>query len=91
MADLLSDEEITTSLPDAWSLDGDEIVRTVTFDAYLDGVGFAAGVAGLAEDAFHHPELTIGYKEVEVRLTSHEAGGVTDADIALAERIEGLL
>ncbi|MFB6104753.1 MAG: 4a-hydroxytetrahydrobiopterin dehydratase [Halobacteriaceae archaeon] len=91
MADLLSDAAIADRLPEQWSQDDDEIVRTVTFDAYLDGVGFAAGVAGLAEDAFHHPELTIGYKEVEIRLTSHEAGGVTEADIELAERIEGLV
>lgn len=91
MADLLSDDEITAALPENWSLDDDEIVRTVTFDAYLDGVGFAAGVGGLAEDAFHHPEITIGYKEVEIRLTSHEAGGVTADDISLAERIEALV
>lgn len=91
MSDLLSDEEITAQLPENWSVDGDEIVRTVSFDAYLDGVGFAAGVGGLAEEAFHHPEITIGYKEVEVRLTSHEAGGITADDITVAERIESLV
>ena len=86
MSDTLSDEEIEAQLPEGWEREGDEIVRTFEFDAYLDGVGFAAGVGGIAQDAFHHPEITIGWREVEVRLTTHDAGGITDNDISLAER-----
>lgn len=91
MSDVLADDEIRDQLPADWSLDGDEIVRTVSFDAYLDGVGFATGVAGLAEEAFHHPTITIEYQEVEIRLTSHDADGVTDRDLELAARIEELV
>lgn len=91
MSELLTEAEIEDGLPDQWELAGDEIVRTVSFDAYLDGVGFAAGVGGLAEEAFHHPTITIGYKEVEIRLTNHEAGGVTEDDLILADRIEELV
>ena len=90
MADLLSDEEVEAQLPDGWERDGDEIVKTYEFDAYLDGVGFAAGVGGIAQDAFHHPEVTIGWREVEIRLTTHDAGGITENDIDLAARIEDL-
>jgi 4a-hydroxytetrahydrobiopterin dehydratase len=90
MAETLSDEEIAERLPEGWERDGDEIVRTYEFDSYLAGVGFAAGAGGVAQDAFHHPELTIGYKEVEVRLTSHEEGGVTEKDLDLAERFDDL-
>jgi 4a-hydroxytetrahydrobiopterin dehydratase len=90
MADLLSDEEIEAQLPDGWERDGDKIVKTYEFDAYLDGVGFAAGVGGVAQDAFHHPEVTIGWREVEIRLTTHDAGGITENDIDLAARIEDL-
>ncbi len=90
MADLLSDEEIEERLPEEWERDGDEIVRTYEFDAYLDGVGFAAGAGGVAQDAFHHPEITISWREVEVRLTSHEEGGITDKDVELAERFDDL-
>jgi 4a-hydroxytetrahydrobiopterin dehydratase len=86
MSDLLSDDEIDDRLPDGWAREGDEIVRTFEFDAYLDGVGFAGGVGGLAEDAWHHPEMTIGWCEVEVRLTTHDAGGITQNDIDLADR-----
>ncbi len=88
MADQLSDEEIDAQLPDDWSREGDEIVRTYEFDTYLDGVGFAAGAGGVAEEAWHHPEMTITWGEVEVRLTTHDAGGITGKDIDLAERFD---
>ncbi|SFR92341.1 pterin-4-alpha-carbinolamine dehydratase [Halomicrobium zhouii] len=88
MADLLSDDEIAAQLPDEWERDGDEITRTYEFDAYLDGVGFAAAAGGLAQEAFHHPEMTIGWREVEVRLTTHDEGGITGNDIDLAERFD---
>lgn len=90
MADLLSDDEIEAQLPDEWEREGDEIVRSYEFDAYLDGVGFAAGAGGVAEDAWHHPEMTISYGTVEVRLTTHDAGGITENDIELAERFDNM-
>jgi 4a-hydroxytetrahydrobiopterin dehydratase len=91
MADLLSDEEIEAQLPDGWDRDGDEIVRTFEFDSYLEGVGFAAGAGGLAEEAFHHPDMYIGWREVEVRLTTHDAGGITENDVDLAGRFDELV
>jgi 4a-hydroxytetrahydrobiopterin dehydratase len=90
MSEALTDEEIVDRLPDGWSRDGDEIVRTFEFDSYLEGVGFAAGAGGLAEEAFHHPSMTVEWREVEVRLTTHDAGGITDKDIDLAERFNEL-
>jgi 4a-hydroxytetrahydrobiopterin dehydratase len=90
MSDVLTDDEIAEQLPPGWERDGDEIVRTFEFDSYLDGVGFAAGAAGLAEEAWHHPELTLTWGEVEVRLTTHDAGGITDKDIDLAERFDDI-
>jgi 4a-hydroxytetrahydrobiopterin dehydratase len=90
MSETLTDEEIADRLPDGWSRDGDEIVRTFEFDSYLEGVGFAAGAGGLAEEAFHHPSMTVEWREVEVRLTTHDAGGITDKDIDLAERFNEL-
>jgi 4a-hydroxytetrahydrobiopterin dehydratase len=90
MTDLLTDEEIEAQLPAEWDRDGDEIVRTYEFDAYLDGVGFAAAAGGLAQEAFHHPEIRIGWREVEVRLTTHDAGGITERDTELAERFDDL-
>lgn len=88
MADLLSDDEIAAQLPDDWDREGDEIARTYEFDDYLRGVNFAQMVGEIAEAQFHHPEIIIGYEEVEIRLTSHEEGGITDADIEMAELID---
>jgi 4a-hydroxytetrahydrobiopterin dehydratase len=85
MAELLSDEQIERQLPDDWHRDGDEIVRTYTFDDYLSGVSFAATVGEIAEEQWHHPTIVIRHEEVDVRLTSHEEGGITDQDIHLAE------
>jgi len=84
MAELLSDEEISARLPDGWDRDGDEITRTYGFDDYLSGISFVTQVGEVAEEEFHHPEIRVGYKEVEVRLTSHEEGGITGQDIRLA-------
>lgn len=85
MAELLSDDEIADKLPPQWHRSDDEIVRTYDFDDYLEGVDFAAECGEIAEQEWHHPEIIIGYKTVEVRLTSHEAGGITDKDIEMAE------
>ena len=85
MAERLPDDQVDRRLPDDWERDGDEIVRVYDFSDYLDGVAFATECAEIAEEAFHHPEIRIGYEEVEVRLTSHEAGGVTEVDLELAE------
>ena len=90
MADLLTDAEIEDRLPDEWTREGDEIVRTYDFDSYLDGIGFASGAGGVAEDAWHHPEMTITWGEVEVRLTTHDSGGITDKDVDLAERFDNI-
>jgi 4a-hydroxytetrahydrobiopterin dehydratase len=90
MSNVLSDDEIDAQLPANWHREGDEIVRTFEFDSYLEGVGFAAGAGGLAEEAFHHPEMTINWREVEVRLTTHDAGGITEKDLDLAARFDEL-
>jgi 4a-hydroxytetrahydrobiopterin dehydratase len=84
MPNRLDDDEIDRQLPEDWERDGDEIVRIYPVDDYLDGVTFATRVAEVADEEFHHPEITVRYDEVEVRLTSHEAGGITDVDVRLA-------
>ena len=88
MADLLTDDEVEAALPSGWQRSGDEIVRTYEFDDYLAGVTFAVHCAEIAEEEWHHPEMTIGYGAVEIRLTSHEAGGLTDKDIEMAKRFD---
>lgn len=84
MAELLSEEEVGSQLPDGWEHEGDEITRTYEFDDYLSGVSFVTRIGEVAEEEFHHPEVVVRYEEIEVRLTSHEEGGVTGQDIRLA-------
>lgn len=57
----------------------------------MHGVAFAVAVAHLADELDHHPELTLEYPAVRVRIQTHDAGGVSALDLALAERIEHLL
>jgi len=90
MAERLSDEEIEAQLPAGWARDGDEIVRVFEFDDYLAGVAFASEVGEISEEQFHHPEITIRYEKVEVRFTTHDAGGITEKDIDMAERCNDL-
>ncbi len=88
MAELLSEEEIEAQLPDGWGREGEEIVRTFEFEEYMDGVAFAQSVGEIAEHQNHHPTTIIRYGEVEVRFTSHEEGGITDADVEMAEILD---
>ncbi|MFB6094126.1 MAG: 4a-hydroxytetrahydrobiopterin dehydratase [Halanaeroarchaeum sp.] len=88
MATVLDDAEIEERLPTDWRYDGEAIVRTYDFEDYLVGVSFAVDVAELAEEAVHHPTIEIGYETVTVSYTSHEAGGVTERDLDMAERTD---
>ena len=85
MAEVLDDDDIEQQLPEGWERDGDEIVRTYEFDDYLQGISFVSDIGEVAEEEFHHPEIVVGYKKVEVRLTTHDSGGITNLDMRLAD------
>ena len=75
----------------AWSAGGGErpaIVRTLTFADFNAAFGFMTRVALLADKMDHHPEWSNVYNRVEVLLTTHDAGGVTDKDVAMARFID---
>lgn len=58
---------------------------------FAGGGAFVAAIAAAADDANHHPDLTLSYPgTVGVRLTTHSAGGVTELDVDLARTIDGL-
>ena len=79
-------------VPDGWTLEdgGKALVRTVKFADFSEAFGFLSRVALYAEKADHHPELTNVWNRVDFRLTSHDAGGVTERDIKLARAINRL-
>ena len=68
----------------------DAIGRTFTFKDFNEAFGFLTRVALHAEKQDHHPEFTSVWNRVDFRLTSHDAGGVTDRDLRLAEAINRL-
>ncbi|HEY8580096.1 MAG TPA: 4a-hydroxytetrahydrobiopterin dehydratase [Beijerinckiaceae bacterium] len=74
-----------------WSLEDGAITRRFTVNGFKSAMLAANAVGHLAEAAWHHPEITIAWGAVTVRLWSHDAGGVTARDLALAAKIDALL
>jgi 4a-hydroxytetrahydrobiopterin dehydratase len=95
MIALLSPEEreaALAKLPD-WTLDpdGTGIRRSFKFPNFVKAFGFMTQVALRAERADHHPEWSNIYNRVEIRLSTHECGGLSKRDVALAKKIDLLV
>ena len=75
--------------PDGWTVEegGKALVRSFRFKDFSEAFAFLTRVALHAEKQDHHPEFTSVWNRVDFRLTSHDAGGVTDRDRKLAEAI----
>jgi 4a-hydroxytetrahydrobiopterin dehydratase len=88
----LTDDEITAALEalPGWAREGDNIVKTYELATFPDAISFVGAIADRAEAANHHPDLDIRYRRVRVALSTHDAGGITDKDTALATEIEAL-
>ncbi|HXK32984.1 MAG TPA: 4a-hydroxytetrahydrobiopterin dehydratase [Dehalococcoidia bacterium] len=71
-----------------WKLDDDEIEKEYRFADFKQAMAFVNRVAELAEQANHHPDIEIKYNRVELSLSTHSEGGLTDKDFALAEQID---
>ncbi len=73
---------------DRWSAQGDAITRTYSFSSFRSAIVFVNRVATIADELNHHPDIAVRYTKVDLRLSSHDAGGVTERDLGLAERID---
>lgn len=93
MSDLLEDDDLTTALKKCpeWEYENNSINRTVEFEEFMEAIDFVNDLAEIADEAQHHPDIRIRYTKVTLKLTTHDAGGVTDADIELAQRIDNLV
>ncbi len=91
----LTDEEIEARRQgglSAWAHAGPALVRDHRAADFDGALALLNAVAALAQEADHHPDMLLhGYNRVRLTLSTHSAGGVTERDIALAERIEALL
>lgn len=86
----LSDEEIRAALielPD-WRYFGNALHREFTFRGFRAAIAFINRVAEQATGAGHHPDIENHYNRVLLSLSTNDAGGVTDKDVALALKIE---
>lgn len=86
----LSKEEISSRLSQmpGWSLSGDVIQRKYSFKAFLQAIEFVNAIAKAAEQANHHPDITINYNQVTISLSTHSESGITDKDFQLAAAID---
>ena len=71
-----------------WTIDGETITRTFAHRDFKEAMGFVTRVALTAEVADHHPNIGIRWNKVTLELTTHEAGGLTRKDTALAAAID---
>lgn len=83
-------ERRLADLPD-WGIDQHKLFRHFVFENFVDAFGFMAQVALLAETMNHHPEWSNVYNRVEIYLTSHDVGGISERDFTLARNIDSLL
>ena len=74
-----------------WTIESGELVRTFIFADFVLSLQFVDRVGVLAEQAGHHPDIDIRYNRVRIALTTHDAGGLTEKDFALALQVERLI
>jgi 4a-hydroxytetrahydrobiopterin dehydratase len=80
-------EEVLKNNP-TWKLQGGKLVREWTFKDFVEAMKFVNRVAVVAEAAGHHPDIDVRYNRVLLGLVSHDAGGITGRDAAMASRID---
>ena len=88
--ELYSEEQVSAGLAEleGWELRDGRLRKRYTFRTFLRAIAFVNSVAYLAEGAGHHPDITINYNKVTLRLVTHSEGGLTDRDFALAKAID---
>ena len=86
-------DDTTTADPasEQWERDDDRIRRVVTADSYADAIALVVRLGMLFEEHAHHADLALSWTTLTIELTSHDTGGVTDRDHAMAHRIDAVL
>jgi 4a-hydroxytetrahydrobiopterin dehydratase len=88
----LSAQEIEAGLAQLplWRLEGQEIVRTLEFPGFKQAIAYVNGVADQAEKVDHHPDILVQYNKVTLRLSTHDAGGISSRDFSFARAADEL-
>jgi len=74
-----------------WQLNGDKLRRELRFADFVEAFAFMTKVALIAEAMGHHPEWSNVWNRVTIALTTHDTGGLSDLDLEMARRIDGLV
>jgi 4a-hydroxytetrahydrobiopterin dehydratase len=91
---LLSADRLEAGLAEldaGWTASPECLRRTVQFPTFLVAVGFIGELAPVAERLDHHPDLRLSWRTVDLTLSTHSAGGVTDHDLALAKELDPII
>ncbi|HSU26130.1 MAG TPA: 4a-hydroxytetrahydrobiopterin dehydratase [Pyrinomonadaceae bacterium] len=86
----LTREEVNERLKDVagWTIADGKLTRRFEFKNFAESLGFVNKVGALAEAADHHPDIKFGWGYAEFEITTHDRGGLTDFDFALAREID---
>jgi 4a-hydroxytetrahydrobiopterin dehydratase len=89
---VLSDDDIQRRLQDlpGWGRQGDALKRRFEFENFTGSVDFVNRITPPAEEMNHHPDIAISWNKVDITLSTHSEGGITENDFELASRIEAL-
>lgn len=87
---VLDPETLSKHLPklNGWSVDGSELHKRLDFANFAESLAYVNKVGDVAEAADHHPDIKFGWGYVELMLTTHDRGGVTDVDLIVARQID---
>lgn len=88
----LSDEAIQSKLADLsdWTVTNDALTKTFSFEDFVQSMQFVNRLGIAAEAAQHHPDIDIRYSKVSVALSTHDSGGITEKDFALAQEADAV-
>ncbi len=90
MAEKLDAKSIRAWLKErsGWKLKQDAMVKDFAFPTFRDAIVFLNRVATIADTSDHHPDIDIRYTQIRILLTTHDAGGLTEKDLTVAEEID---
>ncbi|HXW36004.1 MAG TPA: 4a-hydroxytetrahydrobiopterin dehydratase [Acidimicrobiales bacterium] len=91
--DILDDAAVDEAIAGSalrWERQGRELCKVVTGRNFADSLAYVNAVGELAEAAGHHPDIDIRWNRVTLHLSTHDAGGLTNLDLALARQIDEL-
>ena len=88
----LSEAEIRQTLLDlpGWVNQDGTLTKTFAHSSFPEAIVFVNAVAHIAELANHHPDIDVRYSNITVSLVTHDEGGITQKDVALAKQVEAI-